>query len=381
MAKRRNLTASLLALATTLGLASPSLAQNYSDIEALINTWLSSRLTTDLAPSQSTVQANLNARRSQLETQINAEVANGRLTEAEAIALRAELATLNTQLSTDISDGGGLTIGEVRDLLTSLRTLALHIQAEASDSDTVAGGSTTTPTTDVLVRINDLRTRIDTARRLGQVPRNAANRMNASLNFIRAQHNRFSRDGLTAAEISTLNSYLATVETRFNSYGSIGATPDPAINARIAQLRSSISTALNRREITRREYNDLNSSINWIASRHTAMLADGLTAAEKASLEAYLLTVTDRLASWSEVAVTPSVNMTTDFARVRARIDTAVSRGDLSWSESQRLYRDLDYVERMHTNMVSSGGTLTNEEVSYLRRMLSSVERGVDIYM
>lgn len=381
MAKRTNLVAGLLAVATTLGIAIPSQAQNFSDIESLINSWLQSRVIGDLAPSQVNVQANLQTRRSQLEAQINAGVANGRITDAEAIALRAELATVTARISTDIGSGGGLTIGEVRDRLSDLRTLAINIQNESNDNDTIAGGGGTV-STDFMVRVNDLRTRIQTARGLGQLRRNEANQMISSLHWIRAQHNRFLRGGLTASESATLSSYLGTVETRFNSRVDVATgTPDPAINSRIAQLRTNINTALSSRQLTRRQANELVSSLNWIASRHTAMLAGGLTAAERTSLESYLTTVTDKLSSWATVAVNPALNLDSDIARVRTRIDAGVAAGDLDWSDAQRLYRDLDYLSRMENQLSGSGGSLTQEEFNYLRRMLSSLEQGINDYM
>lgn len=276
MAKRTNLLAGLLAIGATVGITLPSNAQvNFSDIDTLVNMWLQGRSTIDLVPSQATVRANLETRRAQLEAQINSEVSAGRLTATEAANLRAELASVTAQLNDAVYSGGGLTISEARDTLFALRTLNSHVQDAVRNSDIASGGSTTLPgygygygwgnrnNSDVMNRIESLRTRINTAQIAGQLRRNQANRLNSSLNWIRARYYSMRRGGLSPSELSQLNSYLTSLDTRVTSMTTIASGVNVDLRPDITRLRNRIDDAVASGRLSwsraNRMYRDLNS--------------------------------------------------------------------------------------------------------------------------
>lgn len=362
----------IVALALSFGLMVPATAQNFADIDNLISFWLRSHTINDISPSQASVKANLESRRVQLDAQISAGVAAGQLSTAETARLRAELDSLSASINTSTASGGGLTIGEVRDALTKIRMLATNIQRDIRNNDT-------TVATDINVKLSELRARINTAVNAGQLRSRDANQLRSSLNWINAQHSRFARNGLTAAERAQLDSFVSTVGARFESMVGVASVPDATIRNKLNDLRARVNAANSARTITRAEFNQLTSSLNWINSQHNLLIAGGLTTDERTRLESYLTTTEARFGTMSTVAA--EFDLSGEIAQSRANINRARANGRISVTEANKLLRDLDYVTRSQRHMMASGNRMTREEFTYLRRLLSNVDKGLKIFM
>jgi hypothetical protein len=81
------------------------------------------------------------------------------------------------------------------------------------------------------------------------------------------------------------------------------------------------------------------------------------------------------------IATNPRFDLTADIGTVRAQINQRLASGRITPIEARRLLRDLDHVASVQVQLRNSGGRMTQEEFNYLRRMLSTVQQGVRIYM
>lgn len=267
MLKRKIFVAGAVMAATMLSTNLPTTAQSNADIESLINSWLQSRSVNDLAPNQQVIRSNFHTRLNQLQNRLQVERRNGTLNATEAANLRTRLNRIEDRLRRSNMDEGGFTVGEARALMLDMRQMTLALNRQSSDTDT---GRRQTVAAD----LNDLRNRVEKARRNGDITRAQENHLNSSLRWITSELNRLDNNGLSSVEDRRIRNHISTVEARLKNYREVASNRND-LASEIRRVETKLDRARRTGRLSNAEVARLTRDLNYVRSVQNRVIRSG----------------------------------------------------------------------------------------------------------
>ncbi|HEY9783986.1 MAG TPA: hypothetical protein V6D17_01200 [Candidatus Obscuribacterales bacterium] len=287
-------TTAVASLLMAAAAAAPAFAFDWQD---LLKNYLHSSQPTGVTADQSTVKSNINARQAQLESEIDAGVASGQLTDLEEKDLRADLNRVAALEGNYLVDNQ-LTGPEIHSLVEELANVSRRMQTYLTNTTTTGTGTTrhdwwvkkyvgsgapdAIPSNQRLLQANiesrmaELDTKIDQALSNGRLGWSEARSLRSELNRIRNLETQYLADatlsfseeqqlthdlqhlnGNIDREIAEANRYAGRHQWR--RYGS-----RDSVDSRQAWLRRRIDQGRASGQLTRKEYQKLIDDVHRI---------------------------------------------------------------------------------------------------------------------
>jgi hypothetical protein len=226
----------------------------------------------------------------ELQRRIDAGKRAGQLTPDEAYRLQSTLDRIKEKVAKYRTDGF-LTPAEKAQLNDMLSTMEERIRSERSDDDTTRKDSFER-------RIADLNRKIDAGVRAGQLTRDEAYHLQASLNRVKEKESRYKADGsFTNEEQIALNQMLNTLDERIRyERNDSDVVHREAFERRISELKRRIEAGMRVGQLNLDEACRLQGMLNRIRERDAQFRADGvLTREERIRLNQMFLHLEERI--------------------------------------------------------------------------------------
>lgn len=324
--------AGILATISVVTLSPASFAADYLD---MLRSYMGSK---GGSPSQTqdVIKANISTRQAQLESQVQAGVRSGQITPQEEQDLRSEMNRIEGVEGGFLADGK-LDTWEVQTLLNDLNGYSQRLDTYLNNSTTTTAGST-------------VRNRgwYDSYRRHGRSDEDVHNQaqLQANVDTRQAQLDSAITQGINSGYISwsearSLQTELRRIQDNEQRYTSDGRLSFREANELIADL-DALDTKVKAAQATRDRY-----------SRHGGGRYGG------------------RYGDSGQGSINAQQSV------LRQRIDAGVKSGQLTRSESSRLYREEQRISDLEAQMRSSGNRLSFDEQRRLLGELNELSRNI----
>lgn len=303
--------------------ASPALAFDWQD---LLRTYLSSGQAGTSEPEQALIKTNINTRQAQLEREIESGVASGQLTPQEETQLRMQLNAVAALEGNYLADGN-LSGNETRHLVEELSNVSRTLNTYLTNASNTGSGT--------------------------------------------SRHDWWFRKYVGSGSPDAVPGNQRLIQAN--------------IDARQAELDSSIEQAVLNGRISWNKAREFRSELNRIANLERTYLADGrLSYREEEQLTNDLRNLNTRVQS--EVAnryggrryASRGRSIDQQQSWIRRRLETGLRSGRLTQSEYRRLVRDAEKIETLESKLRTSGRRLSFNEEKLVLAELDDLTRKVN---
>ena len=319
---------SLLLVISALVSIAPSYSLNFDDL--LRNYLGAGTRTSDIpASEQAIIKTNINMRQAQLESQMQAGVASGQLTPAEASDLKIQLDQIANQEGQFLSDGSYSRF-EVQAMLDSLNNFSSRMNTYLTNATTTASIPVPGATTPV-----------------GQG---------------RSWYRRYSRnnDGFLnnlaafQADIDTKQAQLDAQITEATVQGRINWNETSSLRAELNRIAQNESQFTNRGRLSYSESQQLITELDALSTKLTTMMNR------------------PRNGRWDRGGRQHGGNINVHQSLLRQRINAGISSGRLTRAEASRLLNEETRIAQLEDRLRASGNRLSFDEQ---RRLYSELDQ------
>lgn len=325
----------------------------------------------------------LEARRTQMETEINTAVAGGKISAAQANDFRTELARITTEINTAKATGKRLGVTQSINFSNQINLLANSL------GEAIQNKISTLPDVDAMQA--QLKTQIDTALQAGQISAATATELKDDLNRIATMEAAYKVDTgatLTPRQLELLGERLNVVKGKVDQQIKIGQSAIPALNERRNAIDTKITQAVGAGKMTAGEAATFRTELTSIAAQQTSFQGSSggvLTGSQVLALAQKLDQLDDqisvRLGTFSPggpVAGADTTDLDALRARIGARINQLVASGMLRNAAAAELLHDLDQVSTLEQAYQAAVGGITVAQVTKLRGDLRDLNARID---
>lgn len=301
------------------------------DFDSLVRAFTGGNTGATSSYSQNFIRTNLNAKRTQLETDITSGIASGQLTTDEANDLRNDLNKISIDDSSFSSDAN-LTRYETQNLIDQYETVSRKLNAyltNTASNSSVIGGSTA----------------------------------DTSQWFRRYGH------GKNSASQAERRARIDTLQAEIGSLISSGVYSGKLNQLESTNFRNELNS-INTQETTALRDNRLSSD-------ETDLLADRLTSLKTAVTDA------SNRPSWGggwgrKNRRNPHAQINTQQTLLAQRINAGIASGQLTRAEADRLLADEAKINSLNSQLSASGGRLSWDEQRRILNELDQLSRKIN---